>query len=303
MEASLYRKCLKRTQLQYAEQNKFLSCRPVKSIEDLLDTYPELHFVPNDPDSIDLWRDLVKIATPKNHKKKLQYDQDLNELIEKELHHLVDLQHILVRALQQLGNNCTKVELLRFVTVLSGSVNPFCLGGGSRCDTKRLIIMYEVEANVTAKKRKSHKRSDHGSELSPLTTCGTSSRNTFSVAVNDAKKGHSSILSKLVATTACAASSSSPLTVSTTKRTHSLAFDDGLDENDKIAPGASLKYIFDDMLNFEGCLGKDAQPSDGSVTPAPACPTFLDKVKYLDTQDTFEELIDIQTDSWTLSNH
>lgn len=275
MSASSSGSNYKRSYHQHNEDklSKYSSCKAVKSVKELLYTYPQLCFDPNDPDSIDLWKDLLRIASPEGQKKDLQYDPDhLCELIEQELHHLVDLQHILVRALKQLGDNCTKVELLKLVTKMSGVSSPYCLGGGSRCDTRRLIVMYEVEADVAVKKRKCGKRTVNVS--SPAHPC-TSNSSTCS--------------------------SSSACAVAPLKRAHSLSYGDSLDENIKIVTGMSLKHLFDDfdLQEVEDSMYKlKCSNSLESMVLAPAAK----EEEWQNTQEIFDDLMsNIHTEYMDLS--
>ena len=267
MDASSYRRKHKRLYYNYHNEqgNKFLSCYEVRSVDELLEVYPKLRFIPHDPFSIELWKDIIKNATPKNYKKRLQYDPViLNELMTEELDRTVWLQNILIRALKELGNNCTKVELLKLVTRLSNSSNPFCLGGGSRPDTKRLILMYEVEADVTAKKRKSYKRRAGDASVSVAPSSDSSS-----------------------------SSSSSSHVVN---RAHSLAYGDGYDENMKLVTGMSLKHIFDEF-NFDEYEESMHNMRANSQTihvsrDVPSHTSVSENDTYRDTQELFEELME-----------
>lgn len=277
MALSSYHRKQKRTfSHSLPKGNKFLSCHEVSSIEELLHTYPGLKFTPTDGDSIELWKDVVKNATPKNYKKKLQYDPEvLYELMEEELHRTVGRQNILIRALKELGDSCTKVELLKLVTKMSNASSPFCLGGGSRPDTKRLILMYEVEAEVTAKKRKSYKR------------CAGSSASSSSSYSSSSYSG----------------GSSSSASDNATKRAHSLAYGDGNEEdNSRIVAGMSLKHLFEDFDIREVDVSMHNLHCTSSTESENVALAPPSSDMYRDTQELFDDLMeDFEFDSWTHS--
>lgn len=131
----------------------------MKTIDELLRAYPQLAFNPSDQESLLLWKDLVKAATPKNQKKDLSYDEAvMNSLLAIEFSRLVNLRNVMLDSMRELGRRCTKVALLKSVSEKTGLRKCYSLGGGKRPDTKRLILIYESEAEVTAKKRKSCER-------------------------------------------------------------------------------------------------------------------------------------------------
>lgn len=131
----------------------------VITVDQLLLSYPNLAFNPNCEESLSLWKDVVKAATPKNHKKDMAFDQEaMKRLLADEFNKLVLLRSLLLRSMRELGSRCTKVALLKSVSEKMGNTKAFSLGGGRRPDTRRLILIYEAEADVTAKKRKSGTR-------------------------------------------------------------------------------------------------------------------------------------------------
>ena len=137
----------------------FRTSGDITTIDELLRAYPNLAFNPQDEESLLMWKDVVKAATPKNHKKELVFDiKAMNRLMAEEMYKLIVLRNILLRAMKDMGNRATKVALLKAVSEKTGFAKSFSLGGGRRPDTRRLILIYEAEADVTAKKRKSCKR-------------------------------------------------------------------------------------------------------------------------------------------------
>jgi hypothetical protein len=112
------------------------------STSQLLDAYPMLR-------TLEYWHDVVKDASPKKRKRALDYDAgEFDRLMTIQLPRLLKLRNHMKHCLSVVSAEGNKKRLLKIVGELEGAGINYVSGGGDRPDTKRVKLLYDVEAGL-----------------------------------------------------------------------------------------------------------------------------------------------------------
>jgi len=148
--------------------NDVMNCRSnakqFTSVAQLLEHYPRLMFHDG---NLETWHDLVKQTTPLGIKNSLKYNRaELMPLIDKELEYLLKIHNWVVKILIFVTANRNKALFLKVLEMLEGvSLNT---GGGISPAVARVVLIYEQEGNVKAKKRKAGEGEEEDNDDEPF---------------------------------------------------------------------------------------------------------------------------------------
>ncbi len=110
------------------------------STNQLLESYPMLR-------TLEYWHDVVKVASPKKRKRALDYDvEEFDRLMAIQLPRLLELRNHMKHCLSVVPAEGNKKRLLKIVGELEGAGINYVSGGGDRPDTRRVKLLYDVEA-------------------------------------------------------------------------------------------------------------------------------------------------------------
>lgn len=153
--------------LKQMEQAKYDSSIFYTSVQELLEHYPEFVFNEKVRGTTDVWHDLEKKVTPIYHKNSLNYNiVDLMPLIEIELEHLLRVRNLIRKILCVATAYRNKALFLQIIEhELKIELNT---GGGISPAVRRVVIIYEKEGHVSAKKRKVPNNSENGDDTSAV---------------------------------------------------------------------------------------------------------------------------------------
>lgn len=151
--------------LKQMEQAKYDPSIFYTSVQELLDHYPEFVFNEKVRGTTDVWHDLEKKVTPIYHKNSLNYNiVDLMPLIDIELEHLLRVRNLIRKILCVATAYRNKALFLQIIEhELKIELNT---GGGISPAVRRVVIIYEKEGHVSAKKRKVPNNSENGDDAS-----------------------------------------------------------------------------------------------------------------------------------------
>jgi len=128
------------------------------SADELLLNYPEFYFDESVRGTTDIWHDLEKKVTPQGKKNSLKYDiKDVMPLINTELWFLVDVANKVKNILHVVTAHRNKQLFLLVLEKMyeeEGQNITFNTGGGIKPEVRRVVMIYENEGCVSAKKRK-----------------------------------------------------------------------------------------------------------------------------------------------------